>query len=71
MNYDQGFELPYMAQDQRIADEYLSADILSWYTDSPVEYWVDMLSNLTDFELNLYVNWAKGMEDSFPTLSIN
>jgi len=69
--YNTGFELPYLARAERIADEYLASDILSWYTDTPVDYWVELLSTLDDFAVYTYINWAKGMEDSFPTLSIN
>lgn len=51
-------------QHLRQADQYLCADIMSWYTDSPVEYWEEMLSELPQETFNLYVDWASQLEDS-------
>ena len=53
-----------MSNNTREADIYLSADVLSWYTDVPVSYWESMLEGLDDTKLFFYTQWASQMSDN-------
>ena len=50
----------------RAADEYLTADILSWYTDEVgFDEWLDMLGDLNDKQLASVVEFASNMGDIY------
>lgn len=54
-----------MVNSNRKHDEYLTADVLSWYTDTPVNTWVEWLSELSDEHFVVYMDWAAEMQDDF------